>query len=182
MRFGPEGIECIQVARLGKPVGVDGGIALWWRDPFSAFEVSLGVGDFFFFQRDGLLVPYRIVELASRSEELSTVRVRGVTDVGGARELSGISVYALASRLGEASADVAQAVGLEGYTVIDQTGRPIGTIQEDLVYSFNVVLRVLQPGGREVLLPFHSDLLLAGGVDEVHRQLHLRVASELLTV
>lgn len=184
MRFGPEGIECVLVARAGKPIGIGGGISLWWRVPFSAFEVSLGEGDFFFFELEGLLVPYRIEELAPRSDELSMLRVRGIGDVDSVKRLSGVSVYALASRLAAEAVELdgEQAFGLEGYTVLDQEGQTIGRIEEVLELSLNVVLRVVQPDGREVLLPFHQDLLLPAGVDDITRWVHMHVAAELLAV
>jgi len=65
---------------------------------------------------------------------------------------------------------------LNGYTVIDQDEKNVGTVSE--IVNYNQFLAKVIIDGKEVLLPMNHETLL--GIDEANKILHLHIPEGLL--
>ena len=106
-----------------------------------------------FIEFDGLPVPFYFESFTPRGNNRALVRLTGVHNLTDADELSGAAVYAEDDLYEDEEED------LTGWTVLDETGRTIGTVaaHEDIPGNPCIVLRTERG---EALVPLHEELVL----------------------
>ena len=107
-----------------------------------------------FIEFDGLPVPFYFESFTPRGTRRVLARLTGVHSLKDADELAGKSVYA----------DYFVQEGEEdfsGWQVLDQNGRPVGTVVTHEDIPGNPCLWLRKPDREEVLVPFHEELVLA---------------------
>ena len=124
-----------------------------------------------FIEFDGLPVPFYFESFVPRGNNRALVRLTGVRSLKDADELAGAAVYAdyFEEEDGE---------DLNGWTVLDQDGKPVGTVSDYEDIPGNTCLWVRRPDGTEVLLPFHEDLVQR--LDEATQTLVLSIPDGIL--
>lgn len=164
LRAAPTWQECVWVATLKKPIGIAGRIAFMWRGPSFFEHVQIGAGDFIFLERDGLLVPYELVDWEERGDGSVSVQLAMVQTATEARELQGLRLFVDRQRVSDTLNSTLREEDLEawlvGQYVEDEYGQCVGRVLRVDQYSMNTVLTVMRQNGDEVLLPLSVDLLI----------------------
>ena len=124
-----------------------------------------------FIEFDGLPVPFYFESFTPRGTRRALARLTGVHSLTDADELAGRAVFADYFEQEEEE-------DLCGWQVLDQNGRPAGTVADYEDIPGNPCLWLRRPDGEEVLVPFHEDLVL--GMDEKTGTLSLSIPEGLL--
>ena len=101
------------------------------------------------------------------------MRLTGVHSLKDADELAGQAVYA---EYFEEEDDE----DLTGWKVLDASGTLVGTVADYEDIPGNLCLWVERPGGEQVLLPFHEDLVLS--MDEKSGTLTMNIPDGILSL
>ncbi len=105
-----------------------------------------------FIEFDALPVPFFIERFAFKGSSGASVKFTTVNDLKYAEELVGKKIL---MELEEENA------GLEGFTVIDQSGREVGKVSHFLDYPMNPCLEIARTGnGATFVTPVNEELLL----------------------
>jgi len=124
-----------------------------------------------FILQDGLPVPYFFESFRTRGVNRALVRLTGVRSLQDADELAGCDLLVPEDAFGGEEED------LTGWTVLDGTGAPVGTVTAHEDIPGNPCIWVETPRG-EALLPLHGELVLS--VDEKSGTLQMRIPEGLL--
>ena len=124
-----------------------------------------------YIEDDGLPVPYFFESFQRRGNTKALVRLTGVRNLEDVEELCGRSVYA------DYFEDEDGPESFEGWQLIDQEGRNVGTITGYEDIPGNLCLTVETPSG-EALVPLHQDLII--GADKDARTLQMTIPEGLL--
>ena len=157
-----------RIAKVLKSNGTDGGLLLSFLD-IAPEDIDLQEPVFIYF--DELPVPFYFESFTPRGNSRAIVRITGVRSLKDADELAGADVWADYFEEEEEE-------DLTGWSVCDQAGNPVGTVTDYEDIPGNTCLWVRTPEGREVLLPFHEDLIES--VDEKSGTLCLRIPDGML--
>ena len=158
----------LKVAQVLKSNGTDGGLLLSFLD-VAPEDIDLQEPVFIVF--DGLPVPFYFESFTPRGVNRAVVHLTGVHSLKDADELAGAPVYA--DYFEEESEE-----DLTGWTVRDGEGVEIGRISGYEPIPGNPCIYVKTPGGKEVLLPLHQELVVS--MDQGKRILTLVVPEGLL--
>jgi len=153
----------LQIGKVLKSNGTDGELLISFLD-VSPEDIDLQEPVFIEF--DGLPVPFYFDSFTRRGTQRALVRLTGVRSLKDADELAGAAVYAdyFEEEDGE---------DLNGWTVLDQDGKPVGTVSDYEDIPGNTCLWVRRPDGTEVLLPCHEDLVIGLEPDSTTLRLHI---------
>ena len=141
----------LKIAQVLKSNGTDGGLVLSFLD-VSPEDIDLEEPVFVEF--DGLPVPFYFESFTRRGNNRAVVHLTGVHSLKDADELAGASVYADYFEEEEEE-------DLTGWTVKDENGRSVGTVTGYEDIPGNLCIYVETPGGEEVLLPLHQELVIS---------------------
>jgi len=129
-----------------------------------------------YIEDDGIPVPYFFESFQKRGNSRALVRLTGVKNLTDADELALRPVFA------DYFEDDDEDSFFEGWTLIDQDGRTVGTIsgREDIPGNLCLSVEIADgdSAGEEVLVPLHEDLII--GADKSTRTLQLTVPDGLL--
>ncbi len=160
-----------RIAQVLKSNGTEGELLVSFLD-VSPEDIDLEEPVFVYF--DGLPVPFYFESFTRRGTGRALVRLTGVHSLKDADELSGASLYANYFEEEEEEEE-----DLTGWTVRDQDGALVGTVADYEDIPGNTCLWIRRPGGGEVLVPFHEDLVLSA--DGKTGTLTLRIPEGLLS-
>ena len=158
----------LRIAQVLKSNGTDGELLISFFD-VSPEDIDLQEPVFIYF--DGLPVPFYFQSFTQRGNSRALVRLTGVRSLKDADELAGLPIYA----------DYFEEEGdedLTGWTVKTPQGEIIGTVAAHEDIPGNPCIWVKRPGGKEVLLPLHEDLV--GSLDEKSGTLVLSIPDGIL--
>ena len=158
----------LKIAQVLKSNGTDGGLLL------SFFDVSpedIDLQEPVFIEFDGLPVPFYFESFTPRGNNRALVRLTGVRSLKDADELAGQAVYADYFEEEEEE-------DLVGWEVRNADGQSVGTIVDYEDIPGNLCLWVERPGGEEVLIPFHEELVIS--LDESSQTLTLSIPEGVL--
>ena len=158
----------LRIAQVLKSNGTEGEVLLSLLD---IAPEDIDLQEPVFIEFDGLPVPFYFESFTPRGPRRALARLTGVRSLKDADELAGKAVFA---DYFEEEEDE----DLTGWTVRDQDGRVAGTVADYEDIPGNTCLWIRKPGGEEVLVPFHEDLVL--GLDEKTGTLTLSIPEGLL--
>lgn len=169
--------ECTKIGYLQKPHGVAGAFVLLFEE---LYEDAVGSADIFFIKIDGLLVPFFISDDGANliTSNRAHIKFRWIDSAEKAREFCGNEVYLKTSEINSGNTEADYSL-LVGFSVIDSLKREIGKISEVNDYNGNVVLTV-DYFGREVLVPFHPDIV--GFYNEGQKIIQIYIPEGLLNI
>ena len=139
----------LRIAQVLKSNGTDGGLLISFLD-VSPEDIDLQEPVFIYF--DGLPVPFYFEAFTPRGTNRALVRLTGVRSLRDADELSGAELFADYFEEEEEE-------DFTGYTVLSPDGHTVGVVSGTEDIPGNLCLWVERPGGQEVLLPFHPNLI-----------------------
>lgn len=167
--------DCDKVGFFKKTHGVNGDLVLEFEPQF---EYSIENANRFFVELEGLLVPFFVLEDGFRfkTENSAIITFNGVESEKYAKRMAGSSVYLFKNEIIEMPDELSESQ-FENYLLIDEKLGEIGIIEQIDNYSGNVVITV-NYRGKELLVPFNEDLLIA--IDEQNKVLKLRFPEGLI--
>jgi 16S rRNA processing protein RimM len=110
-----------------------------------------------FIESEGLLVPFFISELDIASQDLLRIKLDGYESRDKVAEFVGCRIFMTSEREGNSLEP--EIGGLTGFTVIGKDKQIIGTIKEIVRNPGQDLLVVESIGRKEILVPFHEDLI-----------------------
>ena len=158
----------LRIAQVLKSNGTDGELLISF---FDIAPEDIDLQEPVFIEFDGLPVPFYFESFTPRGTRRALVRLTGVRNLKDADELAGQAIFA--DYFEEEDEE-----DLTGFTVLDASGQPVGQIVDYEDIPGNTCLWVKRPGGEEVLIPFHEDLILS--VDEKTGTLMMSIPEGLL--
>jgi len=124
-----------------------------------------------FIEFDGLPVPFYFESFTPRGNNRALVRLTGVRSLKDADELAGQSVYADYFEEEEEE-------DLVGWTLCNADGQAVGTVVDYEDIPGNFCLWVERPGGEQILIPFHEELIVS--VDESSQTITMTIPEGIL--
>ncbi len=161
--------ELQQVGRLYKTHGIRGELQLELDDRYTPRELG-----FLVLEMDGICVPFFVAEARRRGADW-LVRFDGADTDAAAASLAMHDVYYPAARLPHTDSG-----GDEGVYLADMAGyelrdgaTAVGTIESVDDSTANVLIYAHDPAGRQLIVPYHDDLLLDYDTDARYLSLQL---------
>jgi len=152
-------LEIISIGRLGKPYGFSGAIHVYLDDGLELLTVP----QFVFISIEGLPVPFRVVEQGTHNGTL-TLTLDRVDSKEGIEQYKNATISVESKYV---SIDHDESDELIGYTVVDQHGTEIGTIEDIIEQEPLLFLSINRiDSKRELIVPYHGDLLLDSNVSK----------------
>lgn len=168
----PEINNCLEIGYISRPHGKDGEVLLSIKNVDYEDIQDL---PYLFLCRQERLVPF-FIEKATIKSNSFFVKFEDINTLEKAEQYCGTKVYIESD---EEQDDDIQDNDLVGFSVIDfDTKATIGTIQEVIAYSLNVVFDVKKGDGSSVLIPFAEDLLKE--INEELRTITLEIPDGIL--
>lgn len=157
--------DLIKIGVLGGPHGTKGSISLLFHDNVS-FE---NLPAFLVLEIDSLFVPFRLLSWEEKKNTIQ-VQLKGIDSPEEANKYTHFNAY-----LFRPDVDTEELIftELEGFTIIDQTGKIRGKVKVVDESTQNVILET-EDGN---LFPFHEDLLL--DLNEQNKTITLQIAEGL---
>lgn len=135
-----------------------------------------------FINFDELPVPFFIDSIVARGNSNAIVKFSTINDLLHAEELVGQNIYAI-SVDGDKN-DVDDLNLLNGFVLLDDTDKKIGTVSKFLDYCGNPCLEIKliesnnQRESNNFIMPINNDLII--DIDEVHKILKMRIPIGLI--
>ncbi|MGN0202478.1 MAG: ribosome maturation factor RimM [Candidatus Cryptobacteroides sp.] len=154
--------ELLRIARVLKSNGTEGEVLVGFRE---IGPETLKTTEPVFIIFDGLPVPFFIDSFTRRGSVRALMRLTGVSNLNDAEEIVGRDLYAKPEAIAGYGEDGDELTldDIVGWTVLDQSGHPAGTVSGYEDIPGNPCLYVETDNG-QAMLPFHEDLILS--VDE----------------
>ncbi len=165
----------LQIAKVLKSNGTDGGILLGFRD-IAPEDIDLKEPVFIYF--DGLPVPFFIDSFTRKGTNKAIAKLTDMSSLEDAEEIVGQAVYVDESTIeGYDDDDDFGFEDLEGWAFINN-GAPAGTVSGFEDIPGNPCLYVTKDDGEEVMVPLHEDLLEA--IDAENQEVRMNLPEGLL--
>jgi 16S rRNA processing protein RimM len=134
--------------------------------------------DYLFVEIEGIKVPFAIEELIDRSGQV-VLTVSGVDDIGEAERLRGCAAFAAAADDEVPMEEELSYRSLVGWEILrSPEGTPVGVVEGYDDSTANILLRVTDASGSELLLPWVPDWVTS--LDEDRRTITLRLPAGLV--
>jgi 16S rRNA processing protein RimM len=149
--------DCILLGTLSKPHGTKGSLVIVFKEIGADNFRERGTA---FVEFDGLLVPFSIEKFQERSGDTAIIQFEGIISETRAKEFAGLKVFVLKKQVRLRKKFLSGLPGsLSGYSVKDLHQGFVGLVKEITGIASNPLLRVTH-GNREILVPFHEDIIL----------------------
>lgn len=152
--------DTLPIGHIQRPHGKQGQLLLAFDSPRKADWWEQADPEFLLLRLDNILVPWRVEDWQFRSDDTLILSLSGVRDEAHAAALTAAEAAILRTDLAAPDDDPGDLLtwhDLIGWTVLDEQGRPLGTI-DDIDDSTPNTLFILNDGR---LLPAHEDLITA---------------------
>lgn len=151
-------METIEIGYISKTHGLKGHLILKVAAHLDLDEAIRSV----FVALDGSQVPY-FIEDCRLANNGYILKLETLDSVDTAKKLIGKKVFALPDFVLEDEDSLSEFVG---YSILDTRLGDIGKITEVDEKTDNVIIKVLHPGGAEIILPFNEDFIIEIDDDE----------------
>ena len=149
--------DTILLGKVIKVNGVDGAVTIKSERTYYGEIPETGP---VFLEIDGRPVPFFIISSHENGTGLIKMRFEDWDSFEKAREFQGCNVFVIRpSDPGKSRVKKGENAGLKGFYVENEANERIGTVSEIIENPGQLLLRVLGEGGRELLIPFHEDLI-----------------------
>ena len=167
--------EVFPIGRLTRVRGTAADLEMTYTDD----ALDRGTSEYVVLRLDGILVPFFWEEYRFKNDRQIILRLEDVETPEQARRLVGAEVLYPYSEIDEDDKQMSFGM-LQGFTVEDVATGPVGRITSIDDRSENIILYVETPDGREVLLPFHEDLVADFRIEE--KTITLRLPEGLMNL
>lgn len=151
----------IEIGTVLKSNGSDGELLMGFRE-IDPEDIDVEEPVFIYF--DGLPVPFFIKSISEKGSSKALVRLRGISSLKDAEEVTGKGVFVDGSvySFEDAGEDFTDLVG---WTVIDEKGDPLGVVSGVEDIPGNPCLYIQKENGEESLIPLHEDFIVSADYD-----------------
>ena len=169
------------IGTLGRAHGIQGEVAAKLSVDLSGlWEQGEATSLFLMLEEQGLLIPYRVLKLRTKGDEIDLITFSGITTKEEAEALTGRSVWLDRDYLSDEEAEelfeLQHYVGYELYDAASDA--PIGVIEEIDDSTLNTLLRVRTHSDEELVLPISEELV--DRLDIAEHRLYLHIPAGLL--
>mgnify|MGYP001174273725 CR=1 FL=1 len=145
----------IQLGKILKVYGNDGSVTVKLE---RQFVENIPEMESVFLITQGRPVPFFISETIYNGGDTAVVRFDGYDSIEKVREFCGCSLFLTSEGSGEED-DKASATRITGFTVMRPDRSIAGTVSSVIENPAQWLLVVISPEGKEILIPFHEDLI-----------------------
>ncbi len=149
--------EVFYIGKISKFRGIRGEVELLFTD--DAFD--RGEAEYLVLEMDGILVPYFWEEYRFKNNDTAIVKFEDIGDEKAAKRLVARRVFYPKACLpeDEDGAELHSWQAFTGFTVTDEAGKLIGTVEGVDDSSQNILLYLRSQEGEEIILPLHDDFI-----------------------
>lgn len=131
-----------------------------------------------FVETDGRPVPFFIEWTEYPGSDMLRLKFEGYDSAAKVDEFKGCRVFLT---MGNRETEMENGLNfLKGFSVLDQENKVIGIIRDIIVNPGQMLLSVDSGAGREILVPFHEDLIRK--IDRRKKNLNMEIPSGLLEI
>ena len=163
--------------KILKPHGIHGALVIKIEVDF--FDLLFDTIDYFFFEIDGLLIPFFISELTFNNQDTASAIFEFIPNEIEGKKYIGTSLYLPNDLLPDNLVELSKFDHLEGYRVIDKNFGLLGTIKAVLHYSMNTVFQIYKDS-KEVLIPA-TDAIVTN-INEVSKEITIQAPDGLIDI
>ncbi|MBW6480533.1 MAG: ribosome maturation factor RimM [Bacteroidales bacterium] len=169
--------ECFFLGSITKLFGFKGEVVIFIDSDEPEKYDNL---DAVFIEFGGKLIPYFIerTDLRNKSNQL-TVKFQDIDNEEQAQQLLGRELYLPLSLLPPLTGDAFYFYEIEGFSVIDHTKGPIGTINQVLDYPGNPLFEI-EFQGKQILIPVKDEFIER--TDRKNRTIYLKAPQGLIDI
>lgn len=167
-------VELTQIGYAAKPHGKEGFIKLDVEDSLKSITLNTRA---IFFNLEGSMVPF-LIESITEVPRLM-VKLEEIEDPQEAATISNTTIHLPSNEVPEEliNDELSGIESLQNYMVFDQAENEVGIINRVEVLPYQTLL-YLQHGKKEIILPFHEDLLIH--LDPSEKSIQLEIADGLI--
>lgn len=156
--------ELTPVGTILKPHGIKGELSIASEiDAEELLDLSCII-----LEMEGIYVPFFITCSRPKGNGSALVTIDGVTDERQASRFAGKTVYARADEILPGEEDPGEGIyvtEMQGYTIFDSDGSPVGEITAVDTSTPNALFMVRTPEGRSILVPAAEELMVSLDTD-----------------
>ncbi len=146
----------ILLGRIIKADGFDGSVTIKLEE---AFREKIPGMESVFLEIDGKPVPFFISESESTGNDILRLKFNGYDSIEKINEFIGCKVYLTSA--GKSKNKVLNSSGFTGFTVFLPGNRLLGAVTDIIENPGQILLILKSPTGKEILIPFHEDLIIS---------------------
>jgi len=165
----------LRLGTIAKPHGVSGELQIRIFPEFAGMDVN---PSWLFIEIDGGLVPFGILSVRSRSNDVLLAELDTITSEESARKYQNLSVFIQPQDISAGDDDEEPALhNLTGYKVIDNKFGNLGLIKAILDIKQNPLMEINHQG-KEILIPLQEKFIIS--IDKKEKTLHIETPQGLI--
>ena len=145
--------NCILLGKITKVHGFEGAVTV--KTEINLSE-NIPQGEPVFLEIEGRPVPFFIEDTFSSRPGIINLKFEDYNSSEKVKEFVGCSVYFSGKPADKKEEDLSDLIG---YTVLTETGEPVGIINKVIPNPGQVLLELTSPKGKSLLIPLHEDLV-----------------------
>jgi len=146
----------ILLGRITKVSGYEGAVTVKLEKIFSE---NIPQMESVFLEIDGRPVPFFITDSEYSGADILKLKFEGYTSVGKISEFTGCRVFLTTGISAVSSTDDIQS--FNGFKVLINDGIVLGTIKEVIPNPGQWLFKIVSPGNKEILVPFHEHFIVS---------------------
>jgi 16S rRNA processing protein RimM len=146
----------ILLGRINRIIGNEGSVSVKLE---KAFIDNIPEMESVFLEIDEKPVPFFISHLEYPGGDICKLKLDGYSTFDRLAEFNGCRVFLTSVPAGHKAA-ARPAAAITGFKVVTQGDEQLGTVRRVIDNPGQVLLELVSPDGREILVPFHSDLVI----------------------
>ncbi len=158
----------ILLGRILKVSGYKGAVSVKLE---KSFTENIPEMESVFLEIEGRPVPFFISGYEYGGGDILKLTFEDYESAGKIAEFAGCDIYLTGET--PIAGDAEDPEDLEGFKILDSGGKIIGTVVKVLYNSGQWLLYVLSPANKEILVPFHEDLIVKADKNNMHLILDL---------
>lgn len=171
--------EITEAGKFNKPHGIKGEISVTVDADIALDEIKCVI-----IPVDGIYVPFFIESVRTKTADTFLVTIDGADSEGKAQYFTNRTFYILNSDLPETEIDDDDdgfyASDLIGYTIVDDTNRTIGTVNDINDTTQNVLFVVTATDGSELFVPVADEFII--GIDVEAKTISMQLPEGILNL
>jgi len=163
------------LGRISRATGYSGSVSVRLEKTFFDNIPEL---EWVFLEIDGKPVPFFISSAEYSGGDILKIRFEGYGTYEKVSEFAGCRIYLTAISEDNVATDTP--AGISGFKVISEDNCLIGTVSELVQNPGQDLLKIFSPEGKEILIPFHKDLIL--GIEEMNKTITVELPEGLTDI
>ncbi len=145
----------ILLGQILKVLGYDGTVAVRLEE---GFVENIPEMESVFIETEGKPVPFFISGSDYQGGNMLRLRFEGYESVNKMTEFTGCNVYLTTTAINHTPAG--ENNDITGYKALHKNKKILGTVSGIIKKTGQWLIRVVSPGGQEILVPYHKDLIV----------------------